>query len=145
TYNVTVRRTTDNTCVSTITVATLTAATPPAAPAITVTQPTCAVNTGTIVVTAPLGATLEYSINGTVYQASPTFSAVPVGTYNVTVRRTTDNTCVSTITVATLTAATPPAAPALTVTQPTCAVNTGTIVVTAPLGATLEYSINGTV
>ena len=38
------------------------------------TQPTCAVPTGTIVVTAPLGATLTYSIDGTNYQASPTFN-----------------------------------------------------------------------
>ena len=47
----------------------------PAAPTASVTvQPTCAVPTGTIVVTAPLGAGLTYSIDGTNYQASPTFN-----------------------------------------------------------------------
>src|SRR6185369_4678272 len=144
-YTVTARSTTDNTCVSTGTPAVLTAATPPATPAVTLVQPTCSVATGTITVTAPLGATLEYSINGTTYQASPTFNTVAAGSYTVTARSTTDNTCVSTGTPAVLTAAAAPAAPtASATTQPTCAVPTGTIVVTAPLGATLTYSIDGT-
>src|SRR4029077_3706581 len=145
TYNVTVRSTTDNTCISPATPAVLTAAVPPVAPTVTLVQPTCAVNTGTITVTAPLGAGFEYSINGTVYQAAPTFTAVAPGTYNVTVRSTTDNTCISPATPAVLTAAVPPVAPTVTLVQPTCAVNTGTITVTAPLGAGFEYSINGTV
>ncbi|MCW1147105.1 hypothetical protein [Flavobacterium lacisediminis] len=50
--------------------------TPPVAPSVTVTQPTCAVTTGTIVVTAPLGAGLEYSINNVVYQSGTTFSGL---------------------------------------------------------------------
>jgi hypothetical protein len=50
------------------------------------TQPTCAVTTGTIVVTAPTGAGLEYSIDGTTYQATTIFNTVAAGTYNVTVR-----------------------------------------------------------
>ena len=116
----------------------------PAAPtASATTQPTCAVPTGTIVVTAPLGATLTYSIDGTNYQASPTFNLVAPGTYNVTVQ---DNgTCTSGATQVILNTPAAPAAPtASATTQPTCAVPTGTIVVTAPLGATLTYSIDGT-
>ena len=43
-----------------------------------------------------------------------------------------------------VTVSTAPAAPTASVTvQPTCAVPTGTIVVTAPLGATIEYNIDG--
>ncbi|MFN7044175.1 MAG: gliding motility-associated C-terminal domain-containing protein [Flavobacterium sp.] len=118
--------------------------TPPVAPTVTVTQPTCAVNTGTIVVTAPLGASFEYSINDVVYQSGTTFSGLVPGTYNVTVRNTTTD-CVSTATVVVINPpAGAPAAPTASVTvQPTCAIPTGTIVVTAPTGATIQYSIGG--
>ncbi len=124
----------------------LTPAAGPVAPtASATTQPTCAVPTGTIVVTAPLGATLTYSIDGTNYQASPTFNLVGPGNYNVTVQ---DGgvACTSTATQVIINGAPGgPAAPtASATTQPTCAVPTGTIVVTAPLGATLTYSIDGT-
>ena len=52
----------------------------PAAPTASVTvQPTCATPTGTIVVTAPLGATLTYSIDGINYQAGTTFTDVAPG------------------------------------------------------------------
>ena len=144
TYNVTVQ---DNgTCTSGATQVILNTPAAPAAPtASATTQPTCAVPTGTIVVTAPLGATLTYSIDGTNYQASPTFNLVAPGTYNVTVQ---DGgvACTSTATQVIINGAPgSPAAPtASATTQPTCAVPTGTIVVTAPLGATLTYSIDGT-
>ncbi len=117
----------------------------PAAPTASVTvQPTCAVPTGTIVVTAPTGAGLQYSIDGTTYQASQTFNLVAPGTYDVTVRNAAG--CVSAATSLTVNGApTAPAAPTASVTvQPTCAVPTGTIVVTAPTGAGLQYSIDGT-
>jgi hypothetical protein len=37
---------------------------------------TCVVATGTITVTAPLGAQYTYSIDGTNFQSSPTFNNV---------------------------------------------------------------------
>src|SRR5690606_40271529 len=89
----------DTTCVSTATSATINAV--PDAPAqavVTTVQPTCAVPSGTITVTAPIGAGLEYSINGVDYQASTIFSALAANTYNVTVRNSSDTTCVSTAT-----------------------------------------------
>ena len=117
----------------------------PAAPTASVTvQPTCAIPTGTIVVTAPLGATLTYSIDGINYQAATTFTDVGPGPYNVTVQDA--GGCISgptALTVNPVPAA--PAAPTASVTvQPTCATPTGTIVVTAPLGATsyLQYRRN---
>ncbi|WP_297869506.1 hypothetical protein, partial [uncultured Flavobacterium sp.] len=54
-------------------------------------QPTCAVTTGTIVFTTQSG--VEYSIDGTTYQSSATFTGVAPGTYTLRVRSTTDNTC----------------------------------------------------
>ncbi len=57
----------------------------PNAPTGTVTQPTCSVPTGTIEVTAPIGANFTYSIDGTNYQASTTISGLTPGTYTITV------------------------------------------------------------
>ena len=64
-------------------------------------QPTCTTPTGTIGVTAPTGANLEYSVNGATYQASAIFTGLTPNNYNVTVRNTT-NGCVSTATVVTI-------------------------------------------
>ncbi|MBK9016573.1 MAG: hypothetical protein IPM82_22245 [Saprospiraceae bacterium] len=50
---------------------------------------TCANPTATISVTAPTGANLQYSINGTTYQSSTSFAGVSAGTYNVTVKNAT--------------------------------------------------------
>jgi gliding motility-associated-like protein len=146
-YNVTVKNTLTN-CTSAATILVVNAApTPPAAPTASVTvQPTCVVPFGTIVITAPTGATLEYSVNGTTYQAGTTFTNLVSATYNVTVRNTTTG-CVSSATILTVNAPPgAPAAPTVSVTvQPTCSVNTGTITVTAPVGPNLVYSINGTI
>ncbi|QYJ67742.1 T9SS type B sorting domain-containing protein [Flavobacterium litorale] len=114
----------------------------PAFATTTVTQPTCTEPNGTIEITAPLGADLEYSVNGLDFQAETTFTVAP-GTYNVTVQNT--EGCVSTTTNIIINdAPDDPAVATTTVTQPTCAEPNGTIEVTAPLGADLEYSINGT-
>ncbi|MFN8289301.1 MAG: PKD-like domain-containing protein [Chitinophagaceae bacterium] len=51
-----------------------------------VTQPTCLVPTGTIVVNATGSGTLEYSLNGGAYQVSNTFSGLAPGNYNIAVR-----------------------------------------------------------
>ena len=120
------------------------AAGPPPAPTASVTaQPTCAVSTGTILVTAPLGA-YEYSKDGVVYQPGATFSGLASGNYSITVRSTTDITCVSPAISLTVNAVPiPPAAPIASVTvQPTCTLPTGTIVVTSPLGMGWEYRLD---
>ena len=92
--------------------------------------------------TAPLGAGFVYSIDGVNYQAGTTFTNVAPGPINVTVQDA--GGCTSAGTPLTVNTAATPAAPTASVTvQPTCATPTGTIVVTAPLGATLTYSIDG--
>ncbi|MDZ7613056.1 MAG: hypothetical protein U5K51_04610 [Flavobacteriaceae bacterium] len=99
TYTLTVRSIVDNTC-STAAASTVTIDAIPSAPAAAVAsvtvQPTCAVPTGTIVISSPTGATLEYSIDGTNFQSGLTFANLLPGDYTVTVRSTTDNTCTST-------------------------------------------------
>jgi hypothetical protein len=66
----------------------------PAPTASVTTQPSCATPTGTIVVTAPTGADIQYSI-GDAYQASGTFSGLEANrTYSVTAKNTATG-CVS--------------------------------------------------
>jgi hypothetical protein len=57
-------------------------------PTVTTADPaTCATPTGTITVTAPLGAGLSYSIDGVDYtNTTGIFNGVAPGTYNVTVQ-----------------------------------------------------------
>jgi hypothetical protein len=114
----------------------------PTAPVATVTQPTCTQATGTITITAPVGAGLEYSINGTTWQSGTVFSNVNPGTYTVSVKNAGGCIASSPVTVNPVPGA--PTAPVATVDQPTCTQATGTITVTAPVGTGLEYSINGT-
>jgi stringent starvation protein B len=115
----------------------------PSVSASTVTQPTCSVSTGTIVVNATGTGTLEYSLNGGTYQSSATFSGLSAGVYTISVR-TVGSSCVASGSSVTITGvANAPSVSASTVTQPTCSVSTGTIVVNATGTGTLEYSLNG--
>jgi gliding motility-associated-like protein len=115
----------------------------PAPTASVTVQPTCAIPTGTIVVTAPTGASIQYSIGGA-YQSSGTFSGLAPGSYNVTAQDTaTGCTSVATVLVVNPPAGAPDAPTASVTVQPTCTIPTGTIVVTAPTGASIQYSIGG--
>jgi hypothetical protein len=118
-------------CVSPATSVTINAApTAPAAPTASVTlQPTCSVGTGTITVTAPTGAGMTYSIDGTTYaNTTGVFTSVVPGTYNVTAQNATG--CVSAGTSVTINAQpSAPSAPSVgSITQPSCSVATGSVV-----------------
>lgn len=68
----------------------------PEATTVTLTQPTCSTATGTIEVTAPLGAGMTYSIDGTDFSnTTGLFTKVPAGDYTVTSKNT--EGCISTI------------------------------------------------
>jgi gliding motility-associated-like protein len=115
-----------------------------AAPSATITaQPSCAVATGTITITAPTGAGLTYSIDGTNYtNTTGVFIGLAAGTYPVSARSAAG--CISAAT--TLTVNSQPAilaAPTATTDQPTCTIATGTITITAPIGAGITYSMDG--
>ena len=106
-------------------------------------QPTCTTPTGTIAVSAPIGTTIQYS-NGGAYQVGTTFAGLAPSDYNITAQDMTTG-CISTVTVLTVNAiptATPTPTASVTV-QPTCTTPTGTIVVAAPIGATIQYSNGG--
>ncbi|MDB0011790.1 gliding motility-associated C-terminal domain-containing protein, partial [Crocinitomicaceae bacterium] len=144
TYTLTVRSTTDNTC-STDAISTVTINAVPSAPNVPTvagtTQPTCGIPTGSIEFTAQAG--VEYSIGGA-FQASPIFSGLAPGTYTLTVRSTTDNTCTTDAASTVIINAVPsvPSVPTVaSTTQPTCVTATGSIEFTAQAG--VEYSIGG--
>jgi gliding motility-associated-like protein len=116
----------------------------PVSPTATVTvQPDCTTPTGTIVVTAPTGANIQYSIGGA-YQASGTFTGLAANTYSVTAQDI-NTGCTSSATILTVNTpfGAPPAPTASVTVQPTCAAPTGTIVVTEPTGANIQYSVGG--
>ena len=82
--------------------ATLTVNAIPAAPTVSLIQPDCGTATGTITVTAPTGAGMTYSINGSTYtNTTGIFTGVAPGTYTVTARSSAG--CTSTGTSATIT------------------------------------------
>ncbi|MCC9074470.1 gliding motility-associated C-terminal domain-containing protein [Flavobacterium sp. F-65] len=108
----------------------------PAAPTADITQPTCALATGTITVTAPVAATdITYTLTGTnpmtpsVSNTTGIFSGLAAGTYDVTASA---KTCESKAT--SLTVNTQPVTPAValfsTVIQPTCSTATGDFTIT---------------
>jgi hypothetical protein len=114
-----------------------------AGPAVSVTQPTCFVATGTITITSPTGSGYTYSINNGPYQVGTTFTGLTAAGYNVTFKNS--NGCISSATAATINQQpATPAAPTVSTTQPTCTMATGTITITAPIGSGLTYSIGGT-
>src|SRR5205085_1275761 len=95
-------------------------------------------------VTAPIGAQYTYSIDGSTFQSSPTFTNVGAGGYTITVVSNVAGSCQATGNVTINAPATAPIVTA-TSTDPTCAnPAAGSITVTAPLGAQYTYSIDGT-
>ncbi|WP_146185924.1 T9SS type A sorting domain-containing protein [Flavobacterium album] len=112
------------------------------APTVTTVQPTCTTATGTITVTAPVGAGFMYSIDGTNFQASPVFAGVDTGSYTLTAKNASN--CTATASVSIDAAPSAPAQATVTTVQPTCSAATGSVTVTAPIGAGYTYSIDGT-
>ncbi len=116
----------------------------PSAPAYTVTPPDCTVNTATIAIT-PQGANSEYSIdNGATFQTANTFNAVPAGmTYDLVVRNALSQCISPAVSVNVIAAPLIPAAPVAVATAPDCNTPVSQITVQSPLGANLEYTIDG--
>jgi len=142
-YNFTVRDIITG-CVSAAATASVNAmpANPPA-PTATLVQPTCTSPTGNITITAPTGASLEYSIDGVTFQSGLSFTGLSVNrSYGIIVRDISTG-CVSAPGMFVINALpASPATPVVVLTQPTCAVNTGSFTISSPLGAGLQYSID---
>ncbi len=117
-------------CISTVTNITVNAQPPtPAAPTINVIQPTCTVATGTILITSSTSG-LTFDFNGAGYAGYPVGGYTPLtpGTYTLSAQNTSG--CISPVINITVNAQPPtPSTPVVgTITQPTCAVSSGSVV-----------------
>jgi hypothetical protein len=88
-------------------------------------------------------ANFNFSINGGLtWQPSNVFSSLPAGNYNLIAKNTMSG-CISAITISNVTDNPPTVAnPTLTQTASNCTSNTGVVVVTNPIGANFQYSID---
>ncbi|MFZ4402190.1 MAG: beta strand repeat-containing protein, partial [Bacteroidales bacterium] len=120
---------------------TITVLTTPATATASITHPSCTVGTGTIEITAPLGADYEYSLDLGTYQSSTTFAYVSSGGHTIYVRSASVPLSISEVSIVNVNDQ--PATPSLPVvseTQPNCT-TLGSIEVTSPLGTGMTYSI----
>lgn len=115
----------------------------PLAPTVNVTQPTCAVSTGSFIITAP-DPNLLYSVDGGAFSAYPVggYIGIVTGTHSLIAQAT--GGCLSPFTYITIDAQPlSPALPIVSITHPTCTIATGEIVVVSDTAAPLTFSFNG--
>lgn len=114
----------------------------PLAPIVNITQPTCAVSTGSITITAP-DPNLLYSLDGGAFSAYPAggYNGIVTGNHSLIAQAI--GGCLSPFTYITIDAQPlSPALPILSITQPTCTIANGTIVVVSDTTA-LTFSLDG--
>jgi Secretion system C-terminal sorting domain len=114
----------------------------PIAPTVNITQPTCAVSIGSFIITAP-DTNLLYSIDGSAFSAYPVggYTSIATGTHSLIAQAT--GGCLSPFTYITIDAQPlSPALPIVAITQPSCTIATGEIVVASDTTA-LTFSFNG--
>jgi len=113
----------------------------PEAPLVTLSQPTCVIATGTIIITSPtLG--LSFSLDAGAFTAYPTggYSAIAPGSHTLIAQNISG--CLSPFTNITIDPQpSSPPAPIVTVVQPNCTVGTGTLTVNSPT-AGLMFSLD---
>jgi len=114
----------------------------PASPLVDIIQPSCALSTGSIIITSPT-TDLIFSLNGGPYSVYPTggYNSIFSGNHTLTVQNT--NGCLSPVTNFIINAQpASPASPLVSIIQPTCTVSTATISVTSTtIGFT--FSLDG--
>ena len=115
----------------------------PALPVTIVSQPTCEISTGSIIVSSPLAPGYLYSLDGATYfNNSGVFTGIAPGTYAVSVKNA--NGCIGANSIVVVNPKPAgPSAPSLDILQPTCDLGTGTITVSSPKNPGNTYSING--
>lgn len=115
----------------------------PDVPNVSTEQPDCTTPMGSITVESPTDPGFTYSIDGANYQTGTAFTGVSAGNYTISVKS--PSGCVATLSNVVIDASPfTPAVATYTVVQPNCTSATATITVTAPLGGSYTYSIDGT-
>jgi hypothetical protein len=126
-------------CTSLATPLTILSISPPSIPTLSVAQPVCFAKIGDITITAPTEAGMTYSIDGIDYtNTTGIFTGVFSGTYNVTAKSA--NGCVSASASAFMNPQLVPSK--VGITEATCVIPTGTLVVSIPLGIGFSYSLD---
>ena len=126
---------------ATNTTLTITVNPPPAAPAVTVTQPDCAIPTGSIVINASSGQT--FSIDGGAYVVYPAggFTGIAPGTHTLSAKNSSG--CVSLVVNIIVNAApAPPTAVNTTISDARCGAATGAITIGTVTGGLAPYSFS---
>ena len=118
-------------------------ATPAAPVAGAITQPTCTVSTGSVLITSlPTGNWFVNPGSITGNSASTLISGLAPGTYNFTVSNAAGCTSAPSSDILILTVPGAPTAPGVNVVQPSCTVSTGTIAITSGTSG-LTFSLDG--
>ena len=115
----------------------------PLAPTVNITQPTCTISTGSIIITSDTVG-LTFSIDGGVFSAYPVggYPGIVTGTHSLIAKQIIGG-CLSPYANFTIDAQPlSPALPILNITQPSCTIATGAIVVVSDTTA-LTFSFNG--
>jgi hypothetical protein len=115
----------------------------PLAPAVNISQPTCAVSTGSCIIIAP-DPNLLYSIDGGPFSAYPAggYMGLVTGPHSLIAQAI--GGCLSPFTYITIDAQpVSPALPIISITHPTCTIATGDIVVVSDTAAPLTFSFDG--
>ena len=115
----------------------------PLAPTVNITQPTCAVSTGSFIIIAP-DPNLLYSFDGGAFSAYPVggYNGIVTGTHSIIAQAT--GGCLSPFTYITIDAQPlSPTLPIVNITHPNCTIATGDIVVVSDTAAPLTFSFNG--
>uniref|UniRef100_UPI0040474176 gliding motility-associated C-terminal domain-containing protein n=2 Tax=Flavobacterium sp. TaxID=239 RepID=UPI0040474176 len=143
-HTICVRNSSDPTCTNCSAVFTINpVATAPSVPTLSITQPTCAVNSGSVAITSST-ISLQISSDGGAYGSTTTFNGLSSGQHTICVRNTSDPTCFTCESFTINPVAIAPSAPTLSITQPTCAVNSGSVAITSTTTG-LQISLdNGT-
>jgi hypothetical protein len=108
----------------------------PAVPTTTLVQPTCALATGSVTITAPVGTGITYSVDGGAYSTTTTYSGLAVGNHTINVKN--DPGCISTATVTILAQPATPSAPTTTGAS-RCGAGTVTLTAAGCTGGTLSW------
>ena len=100
----------------------------------------CISSTGLINVTSPIGSFYTYSIDGTTFQTTTSFTNLNPGNYTLTTKNLSG--CSNTNSITIKTPPSPPSKPFAIVKQPNCDSVTGTITVVNPAGNNYSYSLD---
>lgn len=116
----------------------------PPSPAVSIIQPSCAIQSGSVLISSPVGSSFLFSLNGSGFLNQNNYSNLAPNNYNLVVKDI-SNGCISSPLLFTIDPLPQiPSVPILSnIKQPACAEQTGSFSIASPVGNNIEYSIDG--